>query len=353
MLKAIHYINQFFGQVGGEDMADYEPEIRTGTVGCTQIFNTLAKDVEVTHTIICGDNFMASRTDEALERIMGMLEGKAFDIFIAGPAFNAGRYGAACGQICKAVKEKYGVPVLTSMNEENPGVELFHKDMYIFRGGNRATAMKKDMEKIAAFADKIARGEKLLPAPMEGYFPRGIRHEVFLEDIGQEPVMAADRVVDMMIAKLKGEPYRTELPMPALDRVPVAPAVKDLRKVRLALVTSGGIVPRENPDRIQSCSATKWGMYDISALGQGFTAPEYKTIHAGYDPEQADKNPNVVVPLDAIRAYQREGRLGVVDEFFYTTVGTGTTQGEAARMGREIAALLHERNVEAVVLTAT
>jgi glycine reductase len=188
---------------------------------------------------------------------------------------------------------------------------------------------------------------------MEGYFPRGIRHEVFLEDIGQEPVMAADRVVDMMIAKLKGEPYQTELPMPALDRVPVAPAVKDLRKVRLALVTSGGIVPRENPDRIQSCSATKWGKYDISSLDKGFTAPEYKTIHAGYDPEQADKNPNVVVPLDAIRAYQREGRLGVVDEFFYTTVGTGTTQGEAARMGREIAAVLHERNVEAVVLTAT
>ena len=29
MLKASHYINQFFGQVGGEDMADYEPEIRT------------------------------------------------------------------------------------------------------------------------------------------------------------------------------------------------------------------------------------------------------------------------------------------------------------------------------------
>ena len=353
MLRAVHYINQFFGQIGGEDLADFEPVLRDGVVGPGRIFAETLRDVTITHTIICGDNFMASRTDEALERIMGMLEGKAFDVFIAGPAFNAGRYGAACGQICKAVKEKYGVPVLTSMNEENPGVEMFHKDMYIFRGGNRATFMKQDMEKLAAFADKIARGEKLLPAPMEGYFPRGIRHEVFLEDIGQEPVMAADRVVDMMIAKLKGEPYRTELPMPALGRVPVAPAVKDLRKVRLALVTSGGIVPRENPDRIQSCSATKWGKYDISALGQGFTAPEYKTIHAGYDPEQADKNPNVVVPLDAIRAYQREGRLGVVDEFFYTTVGTGTTQGEAARMGREIAAVLHERNVEAVVLTAT
>ena len=25
------------------------------------------------------------------------------DLFIAGPAFNAGRYGVACGDICKTV----------------------------------------------------------------------------------------------------------------------------------------------------------------------------------------------------------------------------------------------------------
>ena len=140
--------------------------------------------------------------------------------------------------------------------------------------------------------------------------------------------------------------------MPKPEGVPIAPAIKDLRSVRLALVTSGGIVPSDNPDRIQSCSATKWGKYDISKL-ERFSAPDYKTIHAGFDPEQADKNPNVVVPLDAIRAYQKEGRLGEVDEFFYTTVGTGTTQGEAARMGREIASELNKRNVQAVLLTAT
>jgi glycine reductase len=352
MLKAIHYINQFFGQVGGEEMADCEPEIREGALGCVRIFNSLAKNVQVTHTLVCGDNFMASHTEEALERLTKFLEDKEFGMFIAGPAFNAGRYGNACGQIGLAVKKKYGVPVITSMNEENPGVELFRKDMYIFKGGNRATAMKKDMEALAAFAEKLASGEKLMPACVEGYFPRGIRHQVFLSDLGLEPVMAADRSFEMLLKKLKGEPYRTELPMPKLDKIPIAPAIKDLRKVRLALVSSGGIVPRENPDRIQSCSATKWGMYDISKL-ERFTAPEYKTIHAGYDPEQADKNPNVVVPLDAIRAYQKEGRLGEVDEFFYTTVGTGTTQGEAARMGREIAQVLHERNVQAVLQTMT
>lgn len=352
MLKAIHYINQFFGQKGGEEQADYEPEIQEGAVGCSAIFNSLAKDVKVTHTIICGDNFMASRTEEAISRIMKMLDGKEFDILIAGPAFNAGRYGNACGQIGMAVRDKYNVPVISSMNEENPGAEMFRREFYIFRGGNRATAMKHDMEKLAAFADKIARKDTLLPAAAEGYFPRGLRHQVFMEDLGLKPVMAADRAFDMLLRKLKGESYVTELPMPKLDRVPIAPAIKDLRNVRIALVSSGGVVPSDNPDRIQSCSATKWGKYDISKL-ERLNAPDYKTIHAGYDPEQADKNPNVVVPLDVIRAYQKEGRLGEVDEFFYTTVGTGTTQGEASRMGKEIAAELHKRNVQAVVLTST
>jgi len=42
-----------------------------------------------------------------------------------------------------------------------------------------------------------------------------------------------------------------------------------------------------------------------------------------------------------------------VDDHYYVTVGTGTTQAEAARMGREIAQRLKERDVGAVVLTAT
>ena len=353
MLRAVHYINQFFGQIGGEDLADFEPVLRDGVVGPGRIFAETLKDVTITHTIICGDNFMASHTEEALARIEKMLAGLEFDLFLAGPAFLAGRYGTACGEVGRMVGAKFGVPVVTSMNEENPGVELFRKHMYIFRGGHRATVVKEDVAKMASFADRLARGERLLPASVEGYFPRGVRHEIFLSDMGREPVMAADRVVDMLLAKLAGKPYVTELPIPKQDRVAIAPAVVDLRSVKLAIVTSGGIVPKDNPDRIQSCSATKWGEYDISKLDRGFTAPDYKTIHAGYDPEQANRNPNVVVPLDAIRAYQREGRLGVVDDHFYTTVGTGTTQGEAARMAREIVERLKERDVGAVLLTAT
>lgn len=347
-MKAIHYLNQFFGQIGGEDKADYEPTIHEGTVGAAALLNSLMKDVEVTHTVICGDNFASSRTDEAIERILGFLEDKDFDLFIAGPAFLAGRYGNACGAVGKAVKERFNVPVLTSMNDENPGVDLYKADMYIFEGGRKATFMKKDLTAIASFADKIARGEKLLSAPEEGYFPRGIRHEVFL----QEPKIAADRAVEMLLAKLAGESFVTELPIPKMDRIPPAPAAKDLSGLKIALVTSGGIVPSDNPDRIQSASATKWGKYDISKLNV-FPVPDFKTIHAGYDPAAADAVPDRVVPLDAMRAYEKEGRFGKLHDYYYVTVGTGTTQGEAARMGREIALDLRNSGVDAVILTAT
>lgn len=352
MKKAILYLNQFFGQIGGEDKADFEPVLENKPIGSAGILNGIAQNVVIEKTLICGDNFMASHTDEAVARCLALLENETFDLFIAGPAFNAGRYGNACGQICKAVQEKFHVPTITSMNLENPGVELFKRDMYIFKGGNRATAIKKDMEAMARFADKIAAGEKLLPAAMEGYFPRGIRHEVFLEDLGLAPVPACERAVEMLLAKLKGEEYETELPIPKQDLIPIAPAIQDIRKAKIALVTSGGIVPKDNPDRIESCSATKWGKYNIAGMDK-LPAPDFKTIHAGYDPEMADKNPNVVEPLDAIRALQKEGKLGEVDEYFYTTVGTGTTQGEAARMGQEIAAELHSRGVQAVILTST
>ena len=66
------------------------------------------------------------------------------------------------------------------------------------------------------------------------------------------------------LARLNNEKFETELPMPVFDKVDPAPAIKDLSKATIALVTSGGIVPIGNPDRIQSASAQKWGKYDVS-----------------------------------------------------------------------------------------
>lgn len=347
MKKVIMYTNQFFGQIGGEDKADFAPVIKEGAVGPAMELNKQI-DGEVTHTVICGDNFMGSNTEQAVKSIIGFLEDVEFDIFFAGPAFQAGRYGFACGTICKAVKEKFKVPVITSMHIENPGVEMFKKDLYVLKGGHSAAKMRSDIKDMANLGNKLLKGEKLLGANAEGYYERGIRHQVWRAD--KKP--ASERVVEMLIKKLKGEEFQTEFVIPKLDRVPVAAAIKDLSKANIAIVTSGGIVPIDNPDRIQSASATRWGRYNIEGIDD-LLSGVYKTIHAGFDPAAANADPDVIVPIDALRAYEKEGKIGKLHEYFYSTVGTGTTQAEAARMANEMIPYLREAKVDGIIMVST
>ncbi len=349
MKKAILYINQFFAGIGGEDKADHAPEIKEGLVGPALALNSALKNAEVTHTIICGDNFMGSNEEEAVKRIMEFLEGKEFDIFFAGPAFQAGRYGNACGVICKAIKEKYNVPVISSMHEENPGVDMFKKEVVIFPGGKSAAAMRKDTKKMAGYGDKLLAGEEVADAITEGYYVRGIRHQV----VGSGLQPASKRAMDMLLKKLAGEEYTTELVIPKVDRVEIAKPITDLSKAKIALVTTGGIIPADNPDKIQSASATRWGMYDVTGMDRLEGHGVFKTTHAGYDPAAADADPNVCVPLDALRAYEKEGKIGSIDSHFYTTVGTGTTEAEASRMAQEIVVHLKEHGVDGVIMTST
>jgi selenoprotein B, glycine/betaine/sarcosine/D-proline reductase family len=348
MKKAIHYINQFFGGIGGEDKADFKPVLKEGVIGPGMALNSLMKEVEITHTIICGDNYMGSNKEEAVSEIMNLIKDLKFDFFIAGPAFQAGRYGVACGNICLAVKEKYDIPVLTSMNVENPGVEMFKKQLPIFKGGHSAASMKDDAKLIANYVDKLAKNETLDGAEENGYFSRGIRHQVWLDS----KESAAKRGVDMLIKKLNGEEFKTELPISKKDLIPVATPIKNLKEAKIALLTTGGIVPVDNPDRIQSASATRWGRYDISKMDR-LKSGEFKTIHAGFDPAAADNDPNVIVPLDVMKDLQKKGVYGKLHDYFYSTVGTGTTQAEASRMGKEMLEYLKADNVDGVIMVST
>ena len=347
MKKAIHYINQFFAGIGGEDKADYKPELRVGKIGPGIALQSFL-DAEITHTVICGDNYMGSNTQSAINEIIEMLENIEFDIFIAGPAFQAGRYGVACGNICDAVSKRFNIPTITSMHIENPGVEMFKTKMLIFEGGNSAAFVKKDTEKMAKYANKLLKGELTKGAEIEGYFKRGIRHQVWLE----EPISASRRGVDMLLKKISGEEFVSELPIPKKDLIPIAKAIKDLSTAKIAVLNTGGIVPVDNPDRIQSASATRWGRYDCSSV-ERLKIGEFKTIHAGFDPAAADADPNVIVPWDALVDLKNEGVFKNLHNYFYSTVGTGTTQAEARRMGQEMLKLLQEDGVDACIMVST
>jgi glycine/betaine/sarcosine/D-proline reductase family selenoprotein B len=131
-----------------------------------------------------------------------------------------------------------------------------------------------------------------------------------------------------------------------------AAAIKDLSKANIAMLNTSGIVPVDNPDRIQSASATRWGRYDITGMDR-LEKGVFKTIHAGFDPAAANEDPNVIMPIDAMRAYEREGKIGRLHPYFYTTVGTGTTEAEARRMAKEIIPFLQEDHVDGVIMLST
>ncbi len=349
MKKVVHYINQFFAGIGGESDADFQPVLLKELSGPSKLLNEKLEGAEVVATIVCGDNYYGENTEKATSEIIELLKDVEFDYFISGPTFRAGRYGVAAGGIASTIENEFKTPVLTSMNDENPGVELYKEEMYILKGGASAAKMRQDITALAKACDKLIVEGSLETAEVDNFFSRGKRHIDFSEI---EP--ASKRSVDMLVKKLKNEPFQTELPIPENDLVEIAKPLASLKEMKVALVTSGGIVPSDNPDKIQSASATRWGMYDISALDTlKIAGNKFKTIHAGYDPAAADEDPNRVVPLDVLKDMEKAGIIKAIDSHFYTTVGTGTTENEAKRMGNEIADILLEHEVNAVILTST
>ena len=347
MLKVVHYINQFFGQIGGEDKADTPPLVKEGPVGPgLALQQALGDQGKVVATIICGDSYFNEHVDEALAEVLRMVEQYQPDLFVAGPAFFAGRYGIACATVCKAVQEKFGIPVVTGMYPENPGVDLCKKDVYVVKTGDSAAQMKDAITKMVKLALKMVNKEEIGTPEEEGYIPRGIRKNYFAQERGSK------RAVDMLVKKLKGEPYTTELPMPEFDRVPPAPAVKDLSKALVALVTSGGIVPKHNPDHIESSSASKYGRYDISSFDK-LSEADHETAHGGYDPTYANNEPDRVLPVDVLRDLEKEGKIGELFKYFYTTVGNGTSVANSKQFAQEFSKELLENKVDAVILTST
>lgn len=347
MKKVILYINQFFGNIGGEDKADFEPFMKDGPAGPGVQLQKALKGAEITHTIICGDNYMNSNREKALKKICGFLQDKEFDLFAAGPAFQAGRYGMSCGEVCKFVRYTYDVPAVTCMYEENPGVDAYRmEDIYILRGGKNAGKMRKDIEHLALFLNKLMQGEEILWADAEGYFGHGIRKEVYVERT------AADRAVDMLLAKLAGEHYETEFKIEMYDKVNPAPAIENIEDAKIAIVSTGGLVPAGNPDRMPSATASIWKAYDITDTKQ-FNRGEYYSIHGGYSTNSVNDDPEVLLPLGTLRELVHEKRIGELDTYFYSTTGNITTLKDSKRMGKEIAAMLHERYVTGVIFVST
>lgn len=346
-IRVVHYLNQFFAGVGGEKRADLEPAVRRGPVGPGLPLQAALKGgAEVVATVYCGDDHFNVRGEAALERIVELILAEKPAVVVTGPAFASGRYGMACAAVAQAVEARLHVPAVTAMSPENPAVEIYRHAVTIVPTGDSPAATAEIVGRMARLALKRGRGEALGSADDDGYLPRGVRKNVL------DPRIGAVRVVDLVLAKLRGAPYRTEVPLPDVDPLVPAPPLTELGTATIALVTSGGVVPRGNPDRIEARRASRWSKFSIAGLDD-LTSDDFECVHGGFDNELVGDDPDRVLPVDVMRDLARDGVIGRLHETCYVTVGAGGPIERARRFGRDIAEELLAAGVQAVIMTAT
>ena len=67
------------------------------------------------------------------------------------------------------------------------------------------------------------------------------------------------------------------------------------------------------------------------------TEETYETAHGGYDPVYANEDADRVLPVDVLREFEKEGKIGSLHRYFYTTVGNGTSVANSKRFAAEFA----------------
>jgi len=206
MTKILHYLNQFFAGIGGEDKAGQEFLFVPKPVGPGVVLCDLLKNQEVEcATVVCGDNYFHENEEAVLASLTEVMTGFAPDLFIAGPAFHAGRYGIACAKTASFVRERWNIPAVTGLYEENPGTREIGRHVLVIQTGSSAASMQATIKR---FADLSAL---LLKKDFENV--ERFKEEYCLRIPRRFTVQAAApdsvRAVEMLLAKLRSFPCDT------------------------------------------------------------------------------------------------------------------------------------------------
>lgn len=343
-VRVVHYINQFFGGIGGEEQAGTPPHAKEGSVGPGRLLEMSSQGkIKVIGTVICGDNYFVEN-DGALDEVVKLIEQFKPEGVLAGPAFSAGRYGEASASVCKAVQERLNIPVITGLGPDSTALETYRRYIPIVRTGTSAVDMKNSMPVMGTILYKTIKGEALTEEEQEKLYKRGLKKNVIKEK------NAAERAIEMLLAKYRGEPFQTEIPMVKRETVPPAPPVQS-GPIRLALVTDGGLILKGNPEGMAGGRSKRYCRIEIKDWSK-LSPDDVEVNHFGYDTRYVTEDPNRLVPLDAARHAEQEGKI-ILHPYIYSTAGVATAIEDAARIGKGIAQELLDAGVQAVILTST
>jgi glycine reductase len=352
-MKLVHFVNQFFAGLGGEEKAELPVGVIQGSAGAARALATvLGKEIQIACTIYVGDNYFHEHKEAAIEAILAGAGAAVPQVLVAGPAFNSGRYGMSCVEICNAVANALDIPCLTAMHRENPGVDAYREfansRVFCLPTAETTTGMADALARIARFTLRLARHDTIGSAVKEGYIGRGIRR------VEKSDQRGAERAIDMLLKKIHNEPFDSELAMEVWDNAVPAPPLAQVKDRNIAVVTTSGVVPWGNPDRFRTYRNTSWRKYSIAELKE-LEPGKWEAVHGGYNVAYMNQNPHYGVPLDALRTLEAEGAIGPGRLYpaYYVIPGNQGSSAVMRRLGQEIAADLKKNKVEGVLFVAT
>ena len=342
--KVVHYLNQFYAGRGGEDYAGMAPYCKDGPAGPGKLLEASSKGaLKVVGTVVCGDNRFHENPNSAAETL-AFVKMYNPDAFVAGPAFLAGRYGEACAEMCRMVREELNIPVITGMAAEHPSLDRFRQAIPICRTGANGADMKNALPRMGALLVSRLRNEEPAAGEDAWLFTRGLKENILKDKT------AAARAIDMLLCKYRGDAFTTEVPIPVNEIVKPARANTDV-PLKIALITDGGLMRKGNPERMPSGRAKRF--YEIGIDGLDRLSEEGIDVnHFGYDTRYVEQDPNRLVPLDVLRELEKAGEL-VLHPILFTTAGAVTAIEYAADFGRDIAKKLKNADIRAAILTST
>ena len=237
-LRVVCYLNQFFGQIGGEDKAGVGPQVFPGAVGAARAVQQALGDAgRVVATVVAGDNYVAERADAAVAEMLDLDRRREAGSPRRGPRLPGGALRRGVRRLCGAVQDRLGLPAVTGMHQENPGVELYRRRVYIVSTGTDAARMLDEVRRLVALGLKLARREPVGAPAVEGYFPRGITRNTLAG------ATAAQRATAMLLDKLAGRPVTSEVPLPDF------PASRPLRPCGISATRSSPSSPTAGSSR--------------------------------------------------------------------------------------------------------
>ena len=265
---------------------------------------------------------------------------------MAGPGFNAGRYGIGCGAATSAVTRTLKIPAVTALYAENPGTDLYKDQCYILQTENNAAKMRQVVKQVAVFAKRLVEGDFIGDGKKEGYHGSGPEIEI------DYTIPAPKRALAMLLKKYHHENFYTEVIMPNHEDIPLPVLDKPLDEIKIAVVTDGGLVPKGNPDNQVPTNSKYYKIYDTHGV-DALNAKDYEVSHQGYNNAFVLADPNRLVPVDALMKLKKEGKIGEVYQKFYSTAGVMTPMEMGKKFGEGIAKDMKENGVDAAILTST